>query len=157
MDQQGNQVEQNDSTQTRSKGLGGDVGKLAQDVLTLAELQVQLLVTEVREFFQSAVVSSLLMLCGALLGMACAPIALVSGAFFVVEIFEVSLAVGFLTVALIGASLSAMLCALAAYRFRRKSFTFLQRSRAELECNLNWFKNVLSRNRTTQKDSVENT
>ncbi len=156
MDPQGNRDEQNKSSQNKSNGLGKDLGKLAHDVFTLADLQAQLLVTDVRELLQSAVVSSLLLLGGVLLGIACAPIALVSGAFFIVEIFEVSLAVGFLTVALMGASLSATLCTLAAYRLR-KSRTFLERSRTELQCNLNWLRNVLGRNRSTRKDSVENT
>ena len=49
MDQQAKVVERNGAPKTASQGLAGNVGAFANDVLTLTELQSQLLVADVRE------------------------------------------------------------------------------------------------------------
>jgi hypothetical protein len=115
-------------------------------VLTLAELQAKLLVTDVQECSQSAISPSLLLLCGAAIGMACAPIALVAVALCVVEIFNVTYALGFLLTAIVGAGLSGILCATGVYQLRN-CFKVLNRSGNELKCNVKWMKNLLSPNR----------
>ena len=146
MDQQVNIDNRNGPPQAVSGGLRKDVCDFAHDVLTLAELQAQLLVTDIKESSQSARLPSLLLFCGVMFGMACAPIALVALALFAVEIFNVSYAFGFLMTAMVGAALSGTMCAFGAYRLRN-CFKVLNRSRQELECNVSWMKNLLSPSR----------
>lgn len=133
----------NGSPPTVTGGLRKDVSDLAHDVLTLAELQAQLLFTDVKEGSQNARMPSLLLFFGVIFAVACAPIALVALALFVVEIFTVSYAFGFLIAAVVGAALSGTMCAIGAYRLGN-SFKVLNRSRKELECNVRWMKNLLN-------------
>jgi uncharacterized membrane protein (DUF485 family) len=145
-----NLEERNGPHQTTARSLRKDVGDFAHDVLTLAELQARLLVTDVKEISQNAKIPSLLIVCGMMFGMACTPIALVALALFVVEIFEVSYAIGFLVAAIIGAVFSGTLCAIGAYRLRN-CIKVLNRSGRELKCNVSWLKNLLSPERLARK------
>ena len=146
MEQQVNKNERNGSTQTGTRGLRKDIREFAHDVLTLAELQAQLLVADVQECGQSSIFPSLLLLCGVAIGLACAPIALIAVALSVVEIFNVSYALGFLLTAIVFAGLGGTLCAIGAFRLRN-CFKVLNRSGNELKCNVSWMKNLLSPNR----------
>jgi hypothetical protein len=146
MDQRINQGERNDSTQTATGGLRKDVGDFAHDILTLAELQAQLLIADLQEGNQSARIPCILLLSGTMFGMAGASIALVAVALFIIETYQVSYPIGFLIAATVGAILSGTLVAIGLHGLR-KCFQVLHRSRTELTRNLNWMKNLLSPNR----------
>jgi len=133
------------------KGLAGDVREFAHNVLTLAELQAHLFVADVQECGQRIMIPGIVLICGVVLGMACFPLALVVLALFLVQLFEVTYAMGFLIAFAAGAVLSALLVAIGYLQVREHAI-LLQRSREELRRNLNWIKKVLKRSRTTRSD-----
>ena len=142
--------EQNGSPKAASKGLAGDVGEFAHDVLTLAELQAQLLAADVQQCSQRIVVPGTALLAGAALGLACFPVALVGLALLIVQVFETTPAAAFLIVAAIGAITSALVCFISSLRMRKR-LAVLARSKQELIRNLRWIKKVLERTRITRK------
>jgi Putative Actinobacterial Holin-X, holin superfamily III len=147
--------DQNGSPRTASKGLARDVGEFAYDVLTLAELQAQLFVADMQECGQRVRIPGLILLCGVALGLACFPIALAALALVVVQIFGTSYATGFLTAVVVGAALSALLCAIGWYQVRER-VAVLGRSQQALVRNLRWIKKVLERSRITRRNSIDN-
>lgn len=148
MDQQAKVTESNGAPETASKGLASDVGAFANDVLTLTELQAQLLVADVRECSRRALVPSLALLVGLTLGLACIPVALLTVALGLVQFLETSHFTAFLIVAVAGAIGSALLC-IFGWRQIRQRAAVLQRSRDELVRNLRWIKRVVARTRNT--------
>lgn len=147
--------ERNGSPQTAPNALARDVGEFAHDVLTLAELQAQLLVTDLRECSRRGLVPGLVLLAGVALGLSCIPIALVVLSLLLVEVFETSYATGFLLAMIAGAILSALLCVSGWFQFRKR-LAVLRRSQEELVRNVRWIKKVLERNRATRSDSTDN-
>ena len=147
--------ERNGSPETAPKALARDVGEFAHDVLTLAELQAQLLVADLRAYSQRVLVPGLILLGGVALALACFPIALAALALLVTQIFETSYAAGFLIAAMVGTAFSALLCVTGWFQ-ARKQMAVLQRSQQELVRNLRWIKKVLERNRTTRSNSTDN-
>jgi len=154
----GNQTkiaEQNGSAAKASTAMARDVGEFADDALTLAELQGQLLVADVRECGRKILVPGLVLLYGAALGLACFPVALVALALLVVQVFATSYAAGFLIVALGAAILSALMC-VSTWRQIQSGASVLGRSQQELIRNLRWIKKVLQRSRITRGNSIDN-
>jgi len=147
--------EQNGSPRIASKGLARDVGEFAYDVLTLGELQAQLLVADVNECGQRVLVPGLVLLCGVALGLTCFPIALAALALLVVQVVGTSYAAGFLIAVVVGAALSALLCVIGWYQVRER-VTVLRRSQQALVRNLRWIKKVLERSRITRRNSIDN-
>ena len=147
--------DQNGSPRSASQGLARDVGEFAYDVLTLAELQAQLFVADMQECGQRVRVPGLVLLSGIALGLACFPIALAALALVVVQVFETSYAAGFLIAVVVGAALSALLCAIGWYQVRDRA-AVLGRSQQALVRNLRWIKKVLERSRTTRRNSIDN-
>lgn len=147
--------ERNGSPESAPKALARDVGEFAHDVFTLAELQAQLFVTDVRECSQRAFMPGLVLLIGVALGLACFPIALVALALALVQVFEASYAAGFLIAAIAGAVSSAVLSVIG-WLLVRGRLAVLRRSRDELLRNLRWIKKVLERDRTTRSNSNNN-
>ncbi len=148
--------ERNGASPTASRALARDVGELAQDALTLAELQFQLFASDIQECGQRVFVPGLVLLCGAALGVACFPVALAALALLFIEVFEISYAAGFLLAAIVGAISSVLLC-ISGWFLVREPLTLLRRSQEELVRNLRWIKKVLERNRTTQSNRTDNT
>lgn len=138
-------AELNGQSEEASQGFAGDVGAFANDVLTLTELQSQLLVADARECSRLALVPSLILLGGLALGLACFPIALVTVAIGLVQWLEISHFTAFLIVAVAGATCSVLLSLFGWMQFRQRA-AILRRSRDELVRNLRWIKRVLERN-----------
>ena len=147
--------ERNGSPQTTPRALARDVGEFAHDVFTLAELQAQLLVTDLQECRQRVFVPGMVLLCAAAMGLGCFPVALAALALSLIQVFETSYAAGFLLATIVGAILSALL-GVSGWLLVRKRLAVLQRSQQELVRNLHWIKKVLERNRTTRSDSTDN-
>ncbi len=146
MDQQAKVADRNGASKTASQGLARDVGAFANDVLTLTELQSQLLVADVRECSRRALVPSLVLLGGLALGLACFPIALVTVAIGLVQFLETSHFTAFLIVLVAAAIGSALLCIFGWIQVRQRA-AVLRRSRDELVRNLRWIKRVFTLNR----------
>lgn len=147
--------EQNGKPVSAPKALAQDLGEFAQDLLTLAELQGQLFVADVRECGRRVIVPGLVLFCGLALGLACFPIALAGLALFLIQIFETSNAAGFLIAFGAGAIASALLCVIGWFHVR-ESLVILQRSKQELVGNLRWIKRVLERKRITRTNGNDN-
>jgi uncharacterized membrane protein YqjE len=147
--------ERNGSPETAPSALARDVGEFSHDMLTLAELQARLFVTDLQECRERVFVPGLVLLCGAALGLACFPVALAALALLLVQVFETSHATGFLLATTVGAILSALL-GVSGWLLVRKRLAVLQRSQQELVRNLCWIKKVLERNRATRSDSTDN-
>ena len=147
--------EQNGSPQTASKGLARDVGEFAHDVFTLAELQGQLFVADVQECSQRVFVPGLLLIGGVALGLSCFPFALAALALWLIQVFKISYAAGFLMAVVVGAVVSALLCVTGVFLIRKR-VVVLQRSQQELVRNLRWIKKVLERNRAKRGSSTDN-
>ena len=148
-------AEQNGSPQAAPQGLARDVGEFAYDVLTLAELQAQLVFADVQQCGRRAFVPGLFLLLGASLGLASFPIALAALALVLVQVFETSYAAGFLIAAGMGAVLSALVCVIA-WSQVRQHMAVLGRSQQELVRNLRWIKKVLERSRLTRSNRIDN-
>lgn len=147
MDHQTKISERNGSPETVPRALARDVGEFAHDVLTLAELQAQLLVADVQECGQRVLVPGLVLLCGVALGLACFPIALAVLALLLVQVFGTSYAAGFLVAVVVGAIVSTLLGAIGWFQVH-KHVGVLRRSQQELAHNLRWIKKVFERSRT---------
>jgi uncharacterized membrane protein YqjE len=155
MDHQTTINEQNGSPQTTPRAMARDVGEFAHGVLTLAELQAQLFAADVQECSRRVLVPGLVLLCGAVLGLACLPIALAALALLVIQVFEISYAAGFLIAAAVGAVLSALLGVIGLFQVRQR-VAVLGRSQQELVRNVRWIKKVLERSRITRRNSTDN-
>ncbi len=155
MDHQTKVSERNGSPHTAPKALARDVGEFAHDVIGLAELQLQLFVTDLRECSRHALVPGLVLLAGVALGLSCVPLVLTALALLLIEVLETSYATGFLLATIVGAILSAVLC-VSGWSLIRRRLAVLQRSQQELVCNLLWIKKVLERKRGTRSDSTDN-
>jgi len=155
MDNQTRVGQRNSSPMHTSNSLGKDVREFTHDVFTLAELQVQLFITDVREFGHRVLVPGLVLICGIAFGMACFPVALVAVALIMTEVFEISYTAGLLIALVAGASLSLLLSVIGWLQFRKR-FAVLRRSQQELACNLRWIKKVLKRDRITRPNNTDN-
>ncbi len=138
-----------------SKGLAMDIGEFAQNVLTLAELQSQLLAADVREFGRQVFVPGAVLLCGVALALACFPLALVALALWLVEVFAISYAAGFSIALGVGTVASTVMCLMGWHQVHGH-VTVLRRSQQELVRNLRWIKKVLERTRITRTNSLDN-
>ena len=147
--------ERNGSSESAPKALARDVGAFAHDVLTLAELQAQLFVADLRECGRRVPVPGLFLFCGLALGLACFPIVLVALALWIIQLFETTYAAGFLIAAGAGAALSVVLSVIGWFQLH-KSLTVLRHSKQELVRNLRWIKKVLERNRITRTVGNDN-
>jgi len=130
--------------QSASRGFATGAGNFAQDVLTLAELQVQLLAIDVRECRARLTVPVLLLLGGFAIALACFPIGLAAFALCLIEFFNTTYATGFLTAFMVGAILGALM-SIIGWRRVGKRMAVLQRSQHELARNLRWIKKVIGR------------
>jgi membrane protein implicated in regulation of membrane protease activity len=124
-------------------------------VFILADLQARLFGSDVQECSRRALVPGLVLLAGAALGLACFPVALAALALLLIQVLGTSYATGFLLTAVVGAVLSALLCAIGWFQVHKR-LAVLRRSQQELVRNLRWIKKVLERNRTTRSDSTDN-
>jgi hypothetical protein len=120
-----------------------NLGQLGNDVVTLAELQVELLQVDMREWLRACTIPVILLAAGALLGLASFPVLLLSLAYALGQVTEWSMAVRLLVASGAGL-LVAGICAVVAIQLLRRDVKILSRSTAELRRNVRWLKEVLS-------------
>ena len=148
MDDQAKIDERNRTSKNASSGFAQGVADFTLDVLTLAELQAQLLAADVQECRQRVLVPGLMLLCGLAVGLACFPVGLTALAFCLVQSYKTSYATGFLTAFIVGAVLGAVLSVLGCLQVK-KNLAVLRRSQNELIRNLRWIKKVLDHTRNS--------
>ncbi len=148
MDDQTKIDERNCAPENASRGFARGVGDFTHDVLTLAELQAQLLAADMQECRQRVVLPALLLLCGLAVSLACFPVGLTALALYLVKAYKMSNAAGFLIAFIVGAVLGGLLSFWGGLRVR-KSLAVLQRSQHELIRNLRWIRKVVDHSRTS--------
>jgi len=119
-------------------------GELLSDALTLVELQSKLLAIDVEDDLQRLITPVILLATGAVLGLSCLPIVLVTIALGLIAGAELAPWLAFLIALAIGAGVAAILLAVGIW-FLRNKLTFLSRSRSEWQQNVKWFKSVARR------------
>lgn len=135
-----------------SRSLGGDVGGFAHDLLSLAELQSQLFLAEVREVGQRSVLPSVLLISSLMLGASCFPIALVAFAFGLAQLVSLSMAAAFMIALAVGMLGSLMLLIISWFLGRRR--IRFQRSQEEFLRNYQWIKLAFKGNRIAYRNST---
>ncbi len=140
--------DRNRAPESASKGFARGVGDFTHDVLTLAELQAQLLAADVQECRKRVLVPALLLLCGLAVSLACFPVGLTALALCLVQSYNLSYAAGFLTASIVGAVFGALLSVFGCLQVR-KSLAVLRRSQHELIRNLRWIRKVIDQSRTS--------
>jgi hypothetical protein len=119
------------------------VRHLARDVVTLLELQSQLLKVDFRNWLRKSLVPGIIVLAAAaLVALASLPVLLFSLAYFLAESTELGLATSLL-IAGGGGVLVAVVVALLGWLTIRRGSGAFERFRAELTQNVAWFKQVL--------------
>jgi len=121
-----------------------NTGELLSDALTLAELQGKLLAIDVQDDLRQLITPLVLLVIGAVLGLSCLPVAMVTIALGLIAGAELEPWLAFLTVLLSGAIIAAGFMVLGVW-FLRNELTFLTRSRAEWQQNVRWFKGMVRR------------
>lgn len=147
MDDQTKIDERDGAPKNASRGFARGVGEFAHDVLTLAELQAQLLAADVQECRQRVLIPALLLLCGLAVSLACFSVGLTALALCLVQSYKMSYATGFLIAFIVGAVLGALLSVFGCLQMR-KSLAVLRRSQHELIRNLRWIRKVIDHSRT---------
>ena len=119
-------------------------GELLSDALTLVELQGKLLVIDVEDDLRRLIAPVILLAAGAVLGLSCLPIVLVTIAVGLIAGAELAPWLAFVIALAIGAGVAAILLAAGMWILRNK-LTFFSRSRTEWQQNVKWFKSVVRR------------
>jgi Putative Actinobacterial Holin-X, holin superfamily III len=121
------------------------LNQLAKDVITLCELQAELLQVDLRDWLRRCVAPTLaLVAVAAVLALASMPLALLSLAYCLVEFAGLSIAASMLIAAAAGLAAAAA-CGFAAWRIVKRERGTFERFNVELTNNLRWLKQVLSR------------
>lgn len=117
--------------------------QLGSDVMTLLELQAELLQVDMREWLKACFAPIALLLVAALLGLASFPVLLLSLAYALEHFTTLSMATCLLASAAAGL-ITAGGCFAVAIRLLRRDAQILSRSSGELRRNVRWLKEVLT-------------
>jgi cytochrome bd-type quinol oxidase subunit 1 len=147
VDDQTTMNEKSGKPESASRRFARGVGDFTHDVLTLTELQAQLLAADLQECRQRVLIPTVLLLSGVAVSLACFPIALTALAMFLIQSLQISSATGFLLAFIVGAVLGILMTVVGWYQVGRR-MAVLQRSKQELVRNLRWIKKVLHHSRT---------
>ena len=125
--------------------------QLASDVVTLMELQAELLQVDLREWFKGVVWRLVLVGAAVVFALAAIPVLLFSLAYFLVEWTELSLAASLLIAGGAGFVIAAT-CVGTAVTLMKRDQRLLHRSASELRRNVRWLKEVLTSSPTVAAD-----
>jgi hypothetical protein len=121
------------------------VSQVLRDMVTLGELQSELLQVDLRNFLTAHVIPTIVLGTVAIIAaLASLPILLASLAYYLVEVANLTVASAFLAAAGVGLVIAAICGGIAWQRFKSQSNAFA-RSRIELARNVRWLKQVLGR------------
>ena len=126
------------------RGVVGNIAEFGHDVLTLAELQTQLAVIDLKEGAGHAIVPAVVLVVAAVLSLSCVPVALIGAAVLLARLLGPGNAGwAYLIVAGVALVLAGLAAAIAAIRLGH-SFESFRRTREEMTRNLNWIRTVLA-------------
>jgi hypothetical protein len=123
-----------------------NLGQLGNDVMTLAELQVELLQVDMREWLRACTVPLLLLAAGLLLGLASFPVLLLSMAYGLGHVTDWPMWARLLAAGGAGLVLAGVL-AVTAIQLLRRDVKILSRSSAELRRNVRWLRELLTQSK----------
>lgn len=126
------------------QAMARNTGELLGDAMTLAELQGKLFLVDVQDDLRRLIMPVALLGTGVVLALTCLPIAMVTIALGLVAGAELAPWLAFL-ITLGGGLAIALLLILAGIWYFRHGLTFLNRSRAEWDQNIRWFKSLVRR------------
>lgn len=123
-------------------GVRNGVGDVLHDIVSLGELQAQLLVVDARESVKQIQVPITLLIVGSVFALSALPILWISGAEAIHEVAHWSRWLSYLTSGTVGLAIGLILIAIA---WNRSStlFNLFDRSRVELGENVKWIKYAL--------------
>lgn len=121
----------------------GHLGNLGADLLTLGELQLELLSVDARDAAKGSYVPTVFACLGLGFVMGACPLALLGLSWWLTDVTSLTLATSSLLVALAGLLIAGVFLYLAWKGFRL-SMGMLGRSRTEFRSNLRWIKQLLS-------------
>ena len=142
---------QQNGARSPSQAVRRGVSDLAHDAMTLAELQAKLIKVDVQEGVGRLITPLLLGIAGVVMLITSLPVLLLGVSALLQEYAGMSPSVSLLLASGAGLVIAALLGGVALASFRR-SFPLLERSRAELNYNVEWMKHILSRHRQTSPD-----
>lgn len=131
-----------DRTPAPARSMGRSVRQLSSDVITLMELQAELLQVDVREWVQSFIRPLIALIAGGIILLATAPVALVSFGYLLAEKTELPLWGAMMTSAGIGIGLAAISAGIGVWLLK-KDRRMLHRFSPELRKNVQWLKETL--------------
>jgi uncharacterized membrane protein YqjE len=129
---------------TSERVLGHSVSRLGSDVLTLLELQTELLQVDLKEWMAGFVKSMIAIAVGLVLALASLPVLIAAFGYFLNDVTSLSLWVSLLIAGLCGIVIAGVVAGLGLWLLKRKQ-GMLPRFRTELRHNVRWLKQVLSR------------
>ena len=125
------------------KAMTRNVSQLSSDVITLVELQAELLQVDLREWAQGFAKSVVAMVAALVMLLASMPVLLISLGYFIDQQSELSLGTSMLIAAGIGILIAGILAGVGVWLLKREH-NLLHRFRRELKHNITWLKQVLS-------------
>jgi hypothetical protein len=134
----------NGSTPASPDGIGKDMGELTHDIVSLAELQFELLRDDCREGMKGLKIPAALLLAAGVVAFGTVPVALLLAAELLVQHAGLSRASALSLAALSGFILAVAL-GVAGWLRVRGIGRVLERSREELARNVSWIKHALKR------------
>jgi hypothetical protein len=132
----------NESTPALPSGVAKDMGELTSDVMSLAQLQLELFTTDCRTGMKGLLTPVVLLLGAGLAAFGTVPVVLLLLAEVLVRVAGLSQLAALSTAALSGL-VAALVLAIAGWSQVRGVGRVFQRSREELIRNLNWIKHSL--------------
>jgi len=133
-------------TQEQTPDVKGGIGDLAADLISLGELQLELLAVDSRDALRESVYPGILLCLGGGLILGACPVFLFGLSWGLAELTDISLAVACIIIAILalGGAGGLLYFARKHLRFSLGHFT---RSREELRSNTQWLKRILSEKR----------
>lgn len=132
--------------QSAAAGVRDGIGELLHDIVTLGELQAELLAADGRQSLQKAQAPIIMLVIGAVIGLGATPVLLMALAEGLHEGLEWSRWLSYLVSGVVGAALGGGLMYFA-YSKSGEIIGVFMRSRTELAENIKWIKYALTRGR----------
>ena len=134
----------NGSTPAPPNGVAKDMGELTHDIMSLAELQFELLRIDCREGLKRMLVPVAMLLVAGIVAVGTVPIALILLAEVLTQAVGLSRAAAFLIAAMSGV-IVALAIGVVGWSYLRGVVRVFERSREEFTRNMTWIKHALTR------------
>jgi hypothetical protein len=120
------------------------MGELAHDIVSLAELQLELFRVDCREGLRQIMIPVALLLCAGVVAAGTVPIAMILVADFLTQATDLSRAAAF-SIAAMNGVIVALAIEVVGWPYLRGVVRVFERSREELASNVTWIKHALKR------------